>query len=168
MTKKNESQAALRNEDPISGAAGAHPVGTGVGAALGGAATGALAGAVTGPIGAAIGATVGAIAGGYGGKAVAESIDPTVELAYWEKNYATRDYYDSELEYADYEPAYRMAVEHYSENGRFEDSVSDLRKRWESQNRNGKLSWDKAKQVMQDAWHRMTGQCCTDDKSCKE
>ncbi len=168
MKTKRETREELRNEDPISGAAGAHPVGTGVGAAFGGTAAGAVVGAIAGPIGAAIGATAGAIAGGYGGKAVAESFDPTVELAYWKKNYTTRQYYDSELEYADYEPAYRMAVDHFSQNSRFEDCAPDLRKRWESQNRNGKLGWDNAKLVMQDAWQRMTGQCCTDDKSCKK
>ena len=36
--ENSKSVRELRNEDPISGEAGAHPVGTGVGAALGGAA----------------------------------------------------------------------------------------------------------------------------------
>ena len=63
------------NRDPISGAPGSHPVGTGLGAAAGGAAAGvagaAIAGAATGaamtgpaaPVGAAIGAVIGAGAG---------------------------------------------------------------------------------------------------------
>ena len=41
------------NRDPITGAPGAHPVGTGIGAAAGGVAAGAAAGTVAaGPIGA--------------------------------------------------------------------------------------------------------------------
>jgi len=67
------------NLDPITGAAGAHPVGVGLGAAVGGIAAGAAAGTVAaGPLGTVIGAAVGAIAGGLGGKAVAEHFDPTL------------------------------------------------------------------------------------------
>jgi hypothetical protein len=64
------------NADPLSGAHGAHPVGTGIGAA-GGAAAGASIGAVAGPIGAAVGTLVGAVAGGLAGKGAAEAINPT-------------------------------------------------------------------------------------------
>src|SRR5476651_2068900 len=75
------------NRDPLSGRAGAHPVGTGVGAAAGGIAaaiaTGAAMGTFAGPagtaVGAAAGAAAGAVAGGLAGKAVAEHLDPTVE-----------------------------------------------------------------------------------------
>jgi hypothetical protein len=64
------------NADPLSGASGSHPVGTGIGAA-GGAAAGASIGAVAGPIGAAVGTLVGAVAGGLAGKGAAEAIRPT-------------------------------------------------------------------------------------------
>lgn len=67
------------NRDPISGALGAHPVGTGVGAAAGGVAAGAAIGSVAGPVGTAVGAAAGAIAGGLAGKGVAETVDPTVD-----------------------------------------------------------------------------------------
>ena len=75
------------NRDPLTGTAGAHPVGTGVGAAGGGAA-GAAIGAFAGPIGAAVGLVAGAVAGGLAGKGVAEKGDPTVEDAYWQTNYS--------------------------------------------------------------------------------
>ena len=65
------------NRDPITGAPGAHPVGTGVGAAAGGIAAGAAAGSVVGPVGTVVGAAVGAVAGGLVGKGVAEKVDPT-------------------------------------------------------------------------------------------
>jgi hypothetical protein len=68
--------------DPISGAPGAHPVGTGVGAMAGGAAAGAAIGAIAGPVGAVVGVAVGAVVGGLAGKGVAEMADPTAEEAY--------------------------------------------------------------------------------------
>src|SRR4051812_35221837 len=81
------------NRDPISGAPGAHPVGTGIGAAGAGAA-GAAIGAALGPAGSAVGgvvgAVVGALAGGLAGKGAAEAINPTDEDAYWRENYKTR------------------------------------------------------------------------------
>src|SRR5687768_18466963 len=81
------------NRDPISGAPGAHPVGTGLGAAAGGMAAGAAVGTVAGPVGTAVGAAGGAVVGGLAGKGSAEMIDPTAEEAYWRENYDTqRDY----------------------------------------------------------------------------
>jgi len=63
-TNVNKAQA---NRDPISGAPGAHPVGTGLGAAAGGIAGGAAAGTLAaGPVGTVIGAAVGAVLGGLG------------------------------------------------------------------------------------------------------
>src|SRR5881394_2140943 len=57
------------NRDPLTGAPGAHPVGTATGAVAGGIAAGAAAGTVAGPVGTAIGAAVGAVVGGLAGKA---------------------------------------------------------------------------------------------------
>ena len=69
-----------RNPDPLTDAAGAHPIETGIGAAVGGAATGAVVGAVGGPLGAVAGGIAGgAVAGGLLGKGVGEAIDPTSE-----------------------------------------------------------------------------------------
>jgi hypothetical protein len=100
------------NRDPITGEAGAHPVGTGVGAAAGGMAAGAAAGTVAaGPVGTLVGAAVGAVAGGLAGKAVAEHFDPTVEDTYWRDNFQSQGYYQKGMTYEDYEPAYRLGYE---------------------------------------------------------
>src|SRR3954451_20602456 len=107
----NQGEAADRNEDPISGAPGAHPVGVGVGTAAGGAAAGMAAGVAAGPVGAVVGAVVGGVAGGLAGKAVAEKIDPTAENAYWSENYRSRPYADKGRSYSDYQPAYRYGWE---------------------------------------------------------
>ena len=106
----DKAVAKAENREPISGAPGAHPVGTGVGAALGGAAAGAVAGTVVGPVGTVVGAAVGAIVGGLAGKGVAEAIDPTRELVYWRENYGTRPYADKATAFDQYEPAYGYGV----------------------------------------------------------
>src|SRR5687768_18154615 len=90
----NKREARDDNRDPITGAPGAHPVGTGIGAAAGGAAAGAAAGTVAGPVGTAAGMVAGAVIGGLAGKGVAEKIDPTAEDTYWRENYSSRNYVD--------------------------------------------------------------------------
>lgn len=158
--KKRENSDAvkeLRNEDPISGAAGAHPVGTGIGATLGGAATGVAVGAVAGPIGAAVGAAVGAVAGGFAGKGVAESYDPTVEVEFWRKEYRTRPYYSEDYSFEDYEPAYRAGVESRDDSatGTWLDAEPRIHESWEKRNRQPKLTWKQAKHAAQDAYNRV-------------
>src|SRR5688572_32678891 len=99
------------NRDPISGAPGAHPVGTGLGAA-GGAAAGAAAGTAVGdPAGTLVGGVVGAIAGGLAGKGIAEMVDPTVEDAYWRDNFRNESYYSGSRDFDFYGPAYRTGYE---------------------------------------------------------
>ncbi len=144
------------NRDPITGAPGSHPVGTGVGAALGGVAAGAVAGSVVGPVGTVIGAAIGAIAGGFAGKGVAELVDPTVEDAYWRENHASQPY-ASDASYDEYAPAYRYGVDSYVEQpGRkFDDVESDLSSKWESARGTSSLEWDRAKHATRDAWNRV-------------
>ena len=146
------------NRDPISGAPGAHPVGVGVGAAAGGVAAGAAIGAVAGPVGAAIGAAIGAVAGGLAGKGVAESIDPTVESAYWKDNYASREYVDSGASYDDYGPAYSYGVDSFGRHaGRsFSDVEADLGRDWDRNRGGSSLSWDKARSATRDSWDRLS------------
>jgi Glycine zipper len=96
-----------RNPDPITGAPGSHPAGTGIGAASG-AATGAAIGALGGPVGAAIGIIAGGIVGGLVGKGVGEKVDPTEDESYWRDEYRNRPYYSADHDYdRDLAPAYR-------------------------------------------------------------
>jgi hypothetical protein len=154
------------NPDPITGAPGSHPVGTGVGAA-GGATAGALAGAaiggaVGGPVGAPIGGMIGGIAGAVGGgaagHAVAESVDPTVENDYWAKNYSSRPYYESGMTYDDYAPAYQHGWESRTRyQGReFDEVEPELRSDWERNKARSRLGWDRAKLAARDAWNRVS------------
>lgn len=151
--------AGSRNLDPLTGEPGAHPVGTGVGAA-GGGTTGAMIGAaVGGPVGAVIGAAIGAVSGGLAGKGVAETLDPTVEDAYWKDNYATRDYVEPGTSYNDYQSAYKTGYESYGQyhgqNKKFEDVEDNLRDSWEKTKTNTKIGWEKAKYAAKDAWHKV-------------
>src|ERR1019366_321722 len=111
---KNETTEVLHpNRDPITGAIGAHPVGTGIGAAAGGAAVGAAIGTVAGPVGTAIGMAAGAIAGGLAGEGGAEKNDPTAEDAYWRATYSSRSYVEKDTSYDIYQSAYRTGYEGY-------------------------------------------------------
>lgn len=107
MADRYPDYTKLDNPDPITGAPGAHPVGTGMRAVVGGAAAGALSGTAAGPLGTLVGASLGAIVGGLAGKGVAESIDQTRQDAYWREHHVGRPYVETGVGYDDYGPAYR-------------------------------------------------------------
>lgn len=153
------------NRDPLSGRAGAHPVGTGVGAAAGGVAAGAAAGAaigtVAGPVGTAIGAAVGAAAGAVGGglagKAIAESVNPTVEHGYWRSKFSSRPYARPGIVYEEYAPAYQFGWESYGrhQGKSFDEIEPTLGQEWTNYRGKSKLEWDSARHAARDAWNRM-------------
>ncbi len=159
IKKDLDKQAVDTNPDPLTGEHGSHPVGTGLGAAVGGAAAGAAAGAIAGPIGTVAGAVVGGVAGAFAGKSIAERIDPTVESAYWAENYRNRPYYQDDVGYDAYHPAYRFGWE---SRARYPDQnwneVEDqLQVDWESYRtaEASDLDWDRAQLASKDAWRRV-------------
>jgi hypothetical protein len=143
------------NRDPLSGAPGAHPIGTGIGAA-GAGAVGAAIGAVAGPVGSLAGAAIGAVVGGLAGKGVAEAIDPTAEDAYWRENYRNRPYVESGTTYDEYQPAYRYGWESRARHHdrKFDDVERDLGREWDKVKGGSRLTWEKAKHATRDAFHR--------------
>lgn len=159
MSNDKQDRVDDANRDPLSGAPGAHPVGTGVGAALGGAAAGAAAGTVVGPAGTVVGAAVGAVLGGLAGKGVAESIDPTREDAYWRSNYSSRPYVEHGATYDDYGPAYGFGVTAYSRyQGRtFDEMEPEMSRHWSADGGASTLRWDSARHAVRDAWNRVNG-----------
>ena len=156
MATKRKENTGDTNPDPITGAPGSHPVGTGVGAAITGAAAGVAGGALGGPVGAVAGAVVGAVAGGYAGKAVEETFDPTAEDAYWRENYHRRPYVDQGGDYETYQPAYQYGWEsrHQHVGRRFDEIERDLESGWNRARAQSNLGWDKAKLAARDAWDR--------------
>jgi hypothetical protein len=154
----NDKHDLDANRDPLSGAPGAHPVGTGLGALAGGAAAGAATGTVAGPVGTVIGAAVGAIVGGLAGKGVAEAIDPTRESAYWNEAFTNRDYVTPGSSFDDYGPAYGYGVAARAQYpGReFDDVEPAMSGDWEARRGASTLSWERAKHAARDAWMRIT------------
>lgn len=116
------------NRDPITGAPGAHPVGTGLGA----------------------------VVGGLAGKGVAEMIDPTAEEAYWAENYRREPYYERGYTYADYHPGYRTGWEARARYaGRnFEDIERDLEVDYNRNRGTSRLGWEKNRHAARAAWQR--------------
>ena len=166
--KANEKKQAQQDahRDPLSGRAGAHPVGTGVGAAAGGATvgviTGAALGTLAGPVGmavgAAVGVAVGAVGGGLAGKAIAEDIDPTVEHGFWRERYAGCSYIVAGLPYEEYAPAYEYGwVSRSRYLGKsFDQAESALQREWDTVKGASKLRWDQARHAVRDSWNRVT------------
>jgi hypothetical protein len=140
---------------PAGAGLGAHPAATAVGAA-GGAALGAKVGSAAGPVGTAAGLAAGAVAGGAAGKVAAEAVNPTAEDEYWRTNYATRPYVKEGVRYEAYRPAYQYGWESYARyRGRpFEEVEPTLRKNWELR-ADGRTGWDKVRDAVRDAWHRV-------------
>lgn len=154
-----ETPGVEANRDPITDAPGAHPVGTGLGAIGLGAVAGAGAGAIGGPVGAVVGSVVGAIAGGFAGKAVAESVNPTNEAAYWEANHQTRPYAHNSIGYDAYAPAYRYGWESYGRSAdldmTFESAETGLQSGWNQAKGTSALAWYQAKLASREAWNRV-------------
>lgn len=144
------------NRDPISGAPGAHPIGTGVGG-TGGALAGAAIGSVAGPVGTVVGGAIGAVVGGLAGKAAGEAVNPTAEDAYWRDSHASEPYYKKDYTYDDYSPAYRTGYENrgkYADRD-FDSAEPELKADWERNKGNSRMAWDDAKQATRAAWHRV-------------
>lgn len=155
--KQKQTDRRDANRDPITGAPGSHPVGTGIGAAAGGVAAGAAVGSVAGPVGTAAGAAVGAVVGGLAGKGIAERIDPTVEEAYWAENYTREPYYEKDCTFKDYYPGYRVGWEgRMRHEGRtFEDAERDLAADYERMRGESRLDWERNRAAARAAWHRL-------------
>ena len=154
----NDNRNRDANRDPLTGAPGSHPVGTGLGAIAGGAAAGAATGTVAGPVGTVVGAAIGAVVGGLAGKSAAEAIDPTRESAYWRENFSDRDYVEQGSSFDDYGPAYGYGVQargRYPDRA-FDDVESELSGDWAANRGTSSLSWERARLASRDAWYRIT------------
>src|SRR2546423_5506793 len=155
-TRMTDVDRDPENRDPITGAPGAHPVGAGIGAAAGGA-TGAAIGAAAGPAGAAVGLVAGGIVGGLAGKAGGESVNPTVEDAYWRETHSNQPY-ATDRPYDHYATAYRTGYEGYGKYGccgkTFEECEAELMADYNRHKGEANFTWDPAKPATLAAWPR--------------
>ena len=148
------------NPDPLTGEPGSHPIGTGVGATGGGLTGAAIGAAVGGPVGAAIGAVVGGVAGAYGGRGVAEAINPTEEDKYWRENHDKQEWAQGDAASFDhYHPAYKTGYEGVMKYAGkdYHQIETDLARDYEKNDANPAIPWDRARPAVRAAWSRISG-----------
>ncbi len=157
MTRKVVANEEDLNRDPISGAPGAHPLGTGAGAASGGIAGAAVGTAVGGPIGAVIGAAVGAVAGGLAGKSAAEAVNPTAEETFWRETYVREPYYVTGRAYEYYASGFRAGWEGRVRHGgrTFEQAEHELKADYNGAKTELDPAWQDVRPAAHAAWERV-------------
>ena len=160
MDEEHSKDRPDTNPDPLTGEPGSHPVGTGVGAASGGLTGAAIGAAVGGPVGAAIGAVVGGVAGAYGGRGVAEAINPTEEDNYWRENHEKQEWAQGDAASFDhYHPAYKTGYEGVMKYAGkdYHQIETDLARDYQKNDANPAIPWDRARPAVRAAWHRVSG-----------
>jgi hypothetical protein len=84
-------------------------------------------------------------------------INPTAEDAYWRQAFRDEPYYQPELGYEDYSPAYRVGYTGpLRREGSFLSLESVLREDWERVKGRSRLGWDQARLAAGAAWARAT------------
>jgi hypothetical protein len=148
-----QAEARAMNRDPITGDPGSHPIGTGVGT-TGGAVAGAAIGSIGGLAGTALGGVVGAIIGAAAGHAVGEAINPTAEESHWRDAYNREPYFNPNLDFDDYAPAFRAGYMYrsaYPERA-WGAAEADLKAVWDNNTGTSRLSWHEAREAVLAAW----------------
>ena len=84
--------------------------------------------------------------------------DLGAEDAYWRENFRDRSYIGSNDVYEDFGPAYVYGVESFGryDGRRFDDVEWELSRDWESFKGKSRLTWERAKAAVRDAWERLT------------
>ncbi len=157
ITRVIVSNVDEQNRDPISGAPGSHPLGTGAGAAAGGLAGAATGMAVGGPVGSVIGAAIGAVAGGLAGSEVAEVANPTFEETYWRESYLLEPFYEKGRAYEYYAPGFRAGWDgRVGHDGRtFTEAEIDLAAAYNSTKSELDPDWHAIRPAASAAWDRV-------------
>ncbi len=91
------------------------------------------------------------------GAGIAHEVDSNKEQTFWRVNYTTRPYYVPGDTFELYEPAYRYGWESYATHqGRsFDDMEPELSRGWDNARRGSKLTWERARAMVRDVWHRL-------------
>jgi hypothetical protein len=163
MTERIVTKALINedelNRDPVSGAPGSHPLGTGTGAASGGI-VGAIVGmTAAGPVGSVIGAAMGAVAGGLAGKGAAEVVNPTAEEVYWRDTYVREPYYMSGKPYEYYAPGFRAGWEGRMRyhGSTFDEAEPQLKAEYNRNKLDLEPPWEDVREAARAAWNRVDG-----------
>ncbi len=155
VKEADRAEASAMNRDPITGAPGSHPVGTGIGT-TGGMIAGATLGSLGGPIGTAIGGLVGAIVGAAAGHSAGEAVNPTADEIFWRDAFVREPYYNPDRNFDDYSPAYRAGYLYRNEfrDHTWEQAEPELQSGWESNPTTSRLRWEEARPAARAAWYR--------------
>lgn len=145
------------NRDPLSGATGAHPIGTGAGAASGGVAGAALGLMAGGPIGGLIGAAVGVVTGGLAGSSIAEVVNPTAEEIFWKERYVREPYYVKGRTYEYYAPGFRAgwAGRVHHDGRTFDQAEPELMAEYARVQTELDPAWHELQSAARAAWNRV-------------
>ena len=79
------------------------------------------------------------------------------ETTYWRGQFEREPYFQKDMAWDDYEPAYRFGYDwHERHRGRkFADMESDMSSKWDSMKMKSRLKWEHAKHAVHAAWERM-------------
>ncbi|HIY72224.1 MAG TPA: hypothetical protein H9827_12245 [Candidatus Luteimonas excrementigallinarum] len=122
-----------------------------------GAVLGALGYLAAGPPGLVVGVVIGVAGGALVGHRMAVSGDPDDNVGHFQEIHSKMEYYVPDMEWRDYEPAYRFGVETWRSRGgqAFEDIEPALGARWLKIRGQSRLTWDQARGPVQHAWRDM-------------
>ncbi|RYG13443.1 MAG: hypothetical protein EON92_05465 [Burkholderiales bacterium] len=85
------------------------------------------------------------------------AINPTAEEAYWRQTFMNEPYYQADLNYDDYSPAYRVGYTGpVRREGDFKSLESMLQQDWQKVRGRSRLSWAQARQATRAAWDHAT------------
>ena len=84
--------------------------------------------------------------------------DTARDDTYWRDNFSKRPYVTANDTYDDFGPAYAYGVDAFGRHDgrRFDEVETDLSRDWEKFKGKSKLTWERAKSAVRDAWDRMT------------
>jgi hypothetical protein len=83
-------------------------------------------------------------------------INPTAEDAYWRRAFKDEPYYQPELAYDDYSPAYRVGYTGpLRRDGSFSMLEELLREDWDRVKGRSRLAWPQARLAIRAAWDRV-------------
>lgn len=112
----------------------------------------------TGSSSSTTGGSYGSGAPGTSGNNSSNATSWDTQNQYWRSNYSKRPYYNSSVDYSNYEPAYRYGTDLYNQNsGRSYNELNQdqLRNGWNQARGNSSMSWDDAQEATRDAYNRM-------------
>lgn len=127
---------------------------TGGGVITGGLVGGAVGAMLGGPVGLVLGLAAGSAMGAEAGEHIGEAIDMQGDIGYFANHYQEMPYYISEMEWEDYEPAYRFAIGQYDPaQPRLQGAREDaLARQWPGDSDTSHLTWGQVRPVVEHVW----------------